>query len=122
MVYPTDPSTIKGRQYSCSLAEDMKAGDILTQSYLCSNRPGYGPHPKYPIECLGKKVNRDLEKGDRFALEMINCKSLKYGVTTNIEFSIIVINYATSLILNSHTIDSFATSLAKKVVNHIKNL
>lgn len=71
--YPTDPSQIKGRQFSRSLyiAEDMKAGDILTEKNLRSVRPGYGLHPKYLNECLGKKVNRDLEKGERFALNMM---------------------------------------------------
>lgn len=74
MDYPTDPSQIKGRQFSRSLyiAEAMKAGDILTEKNLRSVRPGYGLHPKYLNDCLGKKVNRDLEKGERFALEMIN--------------------------------------------------
>lgn len=71
--YPTDPTQIKGRQFSRSLyiAEDMKAGDILTEKNLRSVRPGYGLHPKYLNECLGKKVNRDLEKGERFELGMI---------------------------------------------------
>lgn len=71
--YPTDPSQIKGRQFSRSLyiAEDMKAGDILTEKNLRSVRPGYGLHPKYLKEILGKKVNRNLKKGERFALEMV---------------------------------------------------
>lgn len=71
--YPTDPTQIKGRQFSRSLyiAEDMKAGDILTEQNLRSVRPGYGLHPKYLNECLGKKVNRDLDKGERFELEMV---------------------------------------------------
>lgn len=71
--YPTDPTQIKGRQFSRSLyiAEDMKAGDILTEQNLRSVRPGYGLHPKYLNECLGKRVNKDLEKGERFELGMI---------------------------------------------------
>lgn len=71
--YPTDPAQIKGRQFSRSLyiAEDMKAGDTLTEQNLRSVRPGYGLHPKYLNDCLGKKVNRDLEKGVRFELGMI---------------------------------------------------
>lgn len=71
VVYPADPSTIKGRQFSRSLyiAEDMKAGDILTEKNLRSVRPGYGLHPKYLNQLLGKKVNRDLEKGERMKLE-----------------------------------------------------
>ena len=73
VVYPTDPTQIKGRQFSRSLyiAEDMKAGDALTEKNLRSVRPGYGLHPKNLNECLGKKVNRDLEKGERFALDLL---------------------------------------------------
>ena len=56
---------------SLYIAEDMKAGDILTEKNLRSVRPGFGLHPKYFNECLGKKVNRDLEKGERFTLEMV---------------------------------------------------
>ena len=71
--YPTDPTQIKGRQFSRSLyiAEDMKAGDFLTEKNLRSVRPGYGLHPKYLNDCLGKKVNRDLEKGERFELKYV---------------------------------------------------
>lgn len=71
--YPTDQTQIKGRQFSRSLyiAEDMKAGEILTEKNLRSVRPGYGLHPKYLNECLGKKVNRDLEKGERFNSDFV---------------------------------------------------
>ena len=71
--YPTDPSMISGRQFSRSLyiAEDIKTGDVLTEKNLRSVRPGYGLAPKYLDECLGKKVNRDLEKGDRMSLEFV---------------------------------------------------
>lgn len=73
VVYPIDPSTIKGRQFSRSLyiAEDIKAGDVLAENNLRSVRPGYGLHPKYLNDLLGKKVNRDLEKGDRMKWEYI---------------------------------------------------
>lgn len=71
--YPMDPSTIKGRQFSRSLyvAEDMKAGDVITEKNVRSVRPGYGLHPKYLPEILGKRVNRDLKKGTRFSLELV---------------------------------------------------
>lgn len=74
VVYPTDPSTIKGRQFSRSLyiAEDIKKGDILTEKNLRSVRPGYGLHPKYLSECLGMKVNRDMIKGTRFSVETLD--------------------------------------------------
>lgn len=72
--YPTDISKISGRQFSRSLyvAKDVKAGDVLTEKNLRSVRPGYGLAPKYLNECLGKKVNRDLEKGDRMSLEFVH--------------------------------------------------
>ena len=42
--YPADPKQIKGRQFSRSLyvAEDMKAGDVITEKNVRSVRPGYG--------------------------------------------------------------------------------
>lgn len=71
--YPTDPSKIKGREFSRSLyvAEDMKAGDVITEINVRSVRPGFGLHPKYLPEILGKVVNRNLVKGERFSLDMI---------------------------------------------------
>ncbi|MBQ0088659.1 MAG: pseudaminic acid synthase [Prevotellaceae bacterium] len=71
VVYPTDPSKIKGRQFSRSLyvVEDIKAGEVITEQNVRSVRPGYGLHPKYLNEILGKKVNRDLMKGERMRME-----------------------------------------------------
>jgi len=71
--YPTDPTQIKGRQFSRSLyvAEDMKAGDIITENNVRSVRPGYGLHPKYLNDILGKKVNRDLDKGMMASLDFV---------------------------------------------------
>ena len=74
VLYPTDPTKIKGREFSRSLyvAENMKAGDIITEKNVRSVRPGYGLHPKHLPEILGKKVNRDLWKGDRFSFDFID--------------------------------------------------
>lgn len=71
--YPTDPSQIKGRQFSRSLyaAEDIKAGDTITEKNIRSVRPGYGLHPKYLKGILGKQVKLDLKKGERIRLEYI---------------------------------------------------
>ena len=73
VAYKTDSSAIKGREFSRSLyvAEDMKAGDIITEQNVRSVRPGFGLHPKYLLEILGKRVNRDLTKGERMKLEYI---------------------------------------------------
>lgn len=71
--YPTDPSKIKGRNFSRSLyvAEDMKAGDVITEKNVRSVRPGFGLHPKFLNEILGKQVNKDLQKGDRMSWEYL---------------------------------------------------
>lgn len=61
------------RNFSRSLfvVEDMKKGDLIKQSNVKSIRPGFGLHPKYLKDILGKQVNRDLEKGTPFKLEFI---------------------------------------------------
>lgn len=72
--YPTDLSKIPGREYCRSLyvAEDIRKGDIITEKNVRVVRPGFGIHPKYLSQVLGKPVNRDLEKGDRFKLDYID--------------------------------------------------
>ena len=71
--YPTDPSEIKGREFCRSLyiAEDVKAGDLITEMNVRSVRPSYGLHPKYLPELLGKRVNCDVEKGTRFSWDLV---------------------------------------------------
>lgn len=71
--YPTDPKKITGRSYCRSLyvAEDIKAGEVVTEKNVRAVRPGYGLPIKYLPQILGKKVNRDLEMGDRFSLDFL---------------------------------------------------
>lgn len=71
--YPADVTQIKGRQFSRSLyvAEDMKEGEAITGKNVRSMRPGFGLPPRYLPEVLGKIVNRDVEKGTRFSLDLI---------------------------------------------------
>lgn len=71
--YPTDTTKIKGREGCRSLyiAQAMKAGDTITEENVRSVRPGYGLHPKYLPELIGRKVNRDLKVGDRMSWEVI---------------------------------------------------
>ena len=59
--YPTDPLKIKGRAFCRSLyvAEDVKAGDVITEKNVRSVRPGYGLHPKFLPSVLGKLFVRD---------------------------------------------------------------
>lgn len=65
---------MKGSRTACRslyVAENVKAGDVVTEKNVRSVRPGYGLHPKYLPEVLGKKFVKDASKGERFALEMI---------------------------------------------------
>ena len=45
------------------IAEDVKAGEILTEKNLRAVRPGLGIAPKYIDSFLGKRVVRDYKKG-----------------------------------------------------------
>lgn len=71
--YPKDPAKIKGRSSCRSLyvAEDMKAGDVITEKNVRSVRPGFGLHPKYLPELIGKRVDRDLEKGEKVSWNFV---------------------------------------------------
>jgi len=51
------------------IAEDIKAGEVFTEKNLRSVRPGFGLHPKYFNELLGKKSKTDLEKGTPMQLD-----------------------------------------------------
>ena len=68
--YSMTPKKKASRRFSRSLyvAKDIKKGEIFTEENIRSVRPGYGIHPKYLKEILGKIANKDFEFGDRFEL------------------------------------------------------
>ena len=55
----------KGKDFCRSLyvVKDVKVGEILTKKNIRSIRPGFGMHPKFYNEVLGKKVTCSIEKG-----------------------------------------------------------
>jgi len=57
----------KSRQFSRSLyvAKDIKKGELFTEENIRSVRPGYGKHPKYLGEVLGKKAKKEYSFGNR---------------------------------------------------------
>lgn len=71
--YEPTESMINGRRAARSLyvAEDVKAGEVITEKNVRSVRPGFGIHPKYLKEVIGKRFAKDCEKGDRFELGMV---------------------------------------------------
>ena len=48
---------------SIYVADDLKAGDVLTRENLRCVRPGMGLPPKYFDLLLGRRVNQDVKKG-----------------------------------------------------------
>lgn len=63
-----------GREFCRSLyvAEDIKAGDIITEQNVRSVRPGFGMHPKHLKDIIGKRVNANLNKGERMSEDKID--------------------------------------------------
>ena len=61
------------REFSRSLfvVKDMKKDEVISEENVRSIRPGFGLHPKYLNEILGKKVNKDLKKGTPFELSFV---------------------------------------------------
>jgi pseudaminic acid synthase len=53
------------REHSRSLyaVSDIKAGEIFTDKNIRSIRPGFGLHPKYYWEVIGKTAKMDIERG-----------------------------------------------------------
>ncbi len=55
----------KSREFSRSLfiVEDVKKGETFTEKNVSSIRPGFGLHPRYIKDVLGKKAARTVSKG-----------------------------------------------------------
>jgi len=71
--YNLDEKNIKGRVFSRSLyvAKDIAKGEVLSEENIRSVRPGYGLHPKYLNDILGKYAKVDLYFGERVTKEAI---------------------------------------------------
>jgi pseudaminic acid synthase len=56
---------------SLYIVKDSKIGDLVTNINVKSIRPGYGLHPKYLPIILGSRFIQNVEKGERFDLNLI---------------------------------------------------
>ena len=63
----------KSREFSRSLfvVKDIKKGEVLTEENIRSIRPGYGLHPKYFYNVIGKKANTDISFGTPLSWDLI---------------------------------------------------
>ena len=69
---PTEAETkARLRRRSLYIAEDMKAGDVLTPKNLRRIRPGHGLAPKYYDLLLGKRVSCDVSKGTPVSWDLV---------------------------------------------------
>jgi pseudaminic acid synthase len=53
----------KQRRRSLFVVEDIKKGEQFSKENIRSVRPGFGLHPKYYNQIIGKKTKRDIKKG-----------------------------------------------------------
>lgn len=69
--YQLSEKQLKGKDFARSLyaAATIKKGEIFTAQNVRSVRPGFGLHPKYLNDIIGKKVLVDLKKGDRITFD-----------------------------------------------------
>ncbi|MDK2564645.1 pseudaminic acid synthase [Romboutsia sedimentorum] len=72
--YELDEKKIKNRELSRSLfiVEDMEPGDTFTSDNIRSIRPGFGLHPKYYNQVIGKTVNDRVKRGTPLSFDLIN--------------------------------------------------
>jgi len=56
---------------SIYIAQNLKAGDVLTPENLRCVRPGMGLPPKYYDILLGRRVNQDVKKGTPMSWELV---------------------------------------------------
>ena len=56
---------------SLYIAQDMRAGEVLTRDNLRIIRPGFGLPPKYFDRVLGRRLRRAVRRGTPLAWELL---------------------------------------------------
>jgi pseudaminic acid synthase len=71
--YQLTEKQLKGKDFSRSLyvVKDIKEGEIITEENVKSIRPGFGMHPKFYKDMLGKTVKKDVKSGTRLTEDII---------------------------------------------------
>ncbi|MBW0177663.1 pseudaminic acid synthase [Sediminibacterium sp.] len=71
--YSLTAKQVKGREFSRSLyvSEDAQEGDVISEKNIRSVRPGFGMHPKFFAEVIGRKFSKKVSKGQRLTDDLI---------------------------------------------------
>lgn len=74
VTYDISPDVEKSRVFSRSLfaVKDIKVGEIFSEDNVRSIRPGYGLHPKYLKDILGKRSKRLIKRGEPLIFEDVD--------------------------------------------------
>lgn len=62
----------KLRRRSLFIVQDIKAGEVITEENVRSIRPGFGLHPKYYEEVLGKTARKSIKRGAALSFDLLS--------------------------------------------------
>lgn len=71
--YGCGPEEGKSRQFRRSLfvVQDLRAGEIFSETNVRAIRPGFGLPPRYFREVLGRRASRDISAGTPLSWELV---------------------------------------------------
>jgi len=73
VTYSLSPKVLKSREFARSLfvVSDVRAGDKFSENNVRSIRPGFGLHPRYLRNVLGRRARMDIMRGTPLTKDMI---------------------------------------------------
>ena len=72
--YEVSEQEVKSHVFRRSLfaVRDIKKGEVFTEENIRSIRPGYGLHPRYVGDVLGRKATQDIRRGTPLNWELLD--------------------------------------------------
>jgi sialic acid synthase SpsE len=67
-----DEKKVDAGKRSIYVSDKINEGEIITSKNIKVIRPGYGLHPRYYTDVLGKKANKILEIGQPLSFNDLN--------------------------------------------------
>lgn len=68
---PSEVDTMKAARKSIVAARNIKVGEYIKALDLDYKRPGTGLSPKFYVDIIGRKANRDIQVDEQIALSMV---------------------------------------------------